>query len=95
VARTQWMDLGIDYLVGEMLLNHAMKDLDATYIHTTAEGMKRKALETWHQHLDQHGFKPLHSETCAGHPMESIPEQTNNGAACSASLHPSHGRMQS
>jgi Integrase len=94
VARTQWMDLGIDYLVGEMLLNHAMKDLDATYIHTTAEGMKRKALETWHHHLDQHGFKPLHSETYAGHPMEATPVQSSNGAACSASLHPSHGRKQ-
>lgn len=66
VARTGWMDLGIDYLVGEMLLNHVMKDLDATYIHTTAEGMKRKALETWHAHLDQRGFKPLHGETYAG-----------------------------
>ncbi|PPA01105.1 integrase [Pseudomonas sp. MWU12-2312b] len=66
VARTGWMDLGIDYLVGEMLLNHAMKNLDATYIYTTAEGMKRKALETWHAHLDQCGFKPLHSETYAG-----------------------------
>ena len=66
VARTGWMDLGIDYLVCEMLLNHAMKNLDATYIHTTAERRKRKALETWHAHLDQHGFKPLHSETYAG-----------------------------
>ncbi|WP_224792039.1 tyrosine-type recombinase/integrase, partial [Pseudomonas fluorescens] len=32
VARTAWADLGVDYMVGEMLLNHAMKDLDATYI---------------------------------------------------------------
>ena len=95
VARTQWMDLGIDYLVGEMLLNHAMKDLDATYIHTTAEGMKRKALETWHAHLDQHGFKPLHSGTYVGQPSIENSAQASKNTACRASLHPSHGRMQS
>ncbi|VVP53058.1 tyrosine-type recombinase/integrase [Pseudomonas fluorescens] len=94
VARTQWMDLGIDYLVGEMLLNHAMKDLDATYIHTTAEGMKRKALETWHEHLDQHGFKPLHSGTPARHPVTASPVQPANGEASGASLYPSYGRRR-
>ncbi|WP_150781354.1 hypothetical protein [Pseudomonas fluorescens] len=39
VARAQWMDLGIDYLAAGMLLNHAMNDLDATFVHTTAAGM--------------------------------------------------------
>ncbi|MFT0867907.1 tyrosine-type recombinase/integrase [Pseudomonas sp. CAM1A] len=63
VARTAWTDLGVDYMVGELLLNHAMKDLDATYIHTTAEALKRRALEAWHQQLDQHGFAALHTET--------------------------------
>lgn len=61
VARTAWTDLGVDYMVGEMLLNHAMKDLDATYIHTTAEGLKRRALEGWHEHLDALGFNLIHS----------------------------------
>lgn len=63
VARTAWTDLGVDYMVGELLLNHAMKDLDATYIHTTAEALKRRALEAWHQQLDQQGFAALHTET--------------------------------
>lgn len=63
VARTAWTDLGVDYMVGELLLNHAMKDLDATYIHTTAEALKRRALEAWHQQLDQQGFTALHTET--------------------------------
>ena len=92
VARTAWADLGVDYMVGEMLLNHAMKDLDATYIHTTAEGMKRKALETWHQHLDGHGFMALHIETYAGHAGEASPMQTTNGLASNDSPHPSQGR---
>lgn len=73
VARTAWADLGVDYMVGEMLLNHAMKNLDATYIHTTAEGMKRKALETWHDHLDRHGFTALHVETYPGQAADPSP----------------------
>lgn len=94
VARTAWADLGVDYMVGEMLLNHAMKDLDATYIHTTAEGMKRKALETWHDHLDHHGFTALHGETYPGQAADPSPVQATNDAACSDFLHPSQGRMQ-
>ncbi|MEO4012565.1 tyrosine-type recombinase/integrase [Pseudomonas rossensis] len=94
VARTAWADLGVDYMVGEMLLNHAMKDLDATYIHTTAEGMKRKALETWHNHLDHHGFTALHGGTYAGHAVEASPTQTSINVASSDSQYPSQGRMQ-
>lgn len=94
VARTAWADLGVDYMVGEMLLNHAMKDLDATYIHTTAEGMKRKALETWHEHLDHQGFSALHSETYPGQAADPSPVQATNDVACSDSTHPSQGRMQ-
>lgn len=70
------MDLGIDYLVGELLVNHAMKDLDATYIHTTAEALKREALEKWHARLDGLGFDLLHGET---NPRQPIHEQTATG----------------
>ena len=92
VARTAWADLGVDYMVGEMLLNHAMKDLDATYIHTTAEGLKRQALESWHDHLDKLGFAPLHNGTYAGHESTSESMQASETVACSANLHPSQGR---
>lgn len=61
LARTAWADLGVDYLIGELLLNHALKALDTTYIHTTAETLKRDALERWHAWLDEHGFAALHS----------------------------------
>lgn len=60
-ARTAWADLGVDYLIGELLLNHALKALDVTYIHTTAEAQKRQALERWHAWLDERGFAALHS----------------------------------
>ncbi|WP_062388803.1 tyrosine-type recombinase/integrase [Pseudomonas abietaniphila] len=92
VARTAWADLGVDYMVGEMLLNHAMKDLDATYIHTTAEGMKRKALEAWHQHLDSQGFALLHGGTYAGQPAICTRVQPFESELFSANQHPSQGR---
>ncbi|WP_367239237.1 site-specific integrase [Pseudomonas fulva] len=94
VARTAWTDLGVDYMVGELLLNHAMKDLDATYIHTTAEGLKRQALEAWHQHLDRQGFAAIHTETLPGQRTEPATADATKGAGCSASQHPSQGRMQ-
>lgn len=94
VARTAWADLGVDYMVGEMLLNHAMKDLDATYIHTTAEGMKRKALEAWHHHLDSNGFALIHGGTYAGQVEAPTPAQPIEYAAFSVNQHPSQGRSQ-
>ncbi len=94
VARTAWTDLGVDYMVGELLLNHAMKDLDATYIHTTAEGLKRRALEIWHQQLDQQGFSAIHTRTLPGQKTASATGEASNDEGCSASQHPSQGRMQ-
>ncbi|SDS42807.1 tyrosine-type recombinase/integrase [Pseudomonas prosekii] len=60
LARTGWADLGIDFLIGEMLINHAMGHNVQAYIHTTVEERKRAALELWHAHLDQKGFALIH-----------------------------------
>jgi integrase len=60
LARTGWADLGIDFLVGEMLINHAMGHNVQAYIHTTVEERKRAALELWHAHLDGKGFSLIH-----------------------------------
>ncbi|WP_116828631.1 tyrosine-type recombinase/integrase [Pseudomonas syringae] len=92
VARTAWADLGVDYMVGEMLLNHAMKDLDATYIHTAAEGLKRQALEAWHNYLEQHGLTPLLGETYAGHENMKPTPKAKDIKAFSDSKYPSQGR---
>ncbi|NBA95524.1 site-specific integrase [Pseudomonas sp. R5(2019)] len=60
LARTGWADLGIDFLIGEMLINHAMGHNVQAYIHTTVEERKRIALEQWHAHLDGKGFVVIH-----------------------------------
>lgn len=52
VARSCWADLGVDYMVGEMLLNHALSKLDKTYIHTHVEHKMLEALQQYHDWLD-------------------------------------------
>lgn len=47
-ARTIWADQGVDYMVAEMLLNHALSKLDKTYIHTHVEHKMLEALEHYH-----------------------------------------------
>ncbi|BAC96883.1 phage integrase [Vibrio vulnificus YJ016] len=47
VARTVWADLGVDYMVSEILLNHALSKLDKTYVHTFVEAKKREALTSY------------------------------------------------
>ncbi|HAT8545944.1 TPA: tyrosine-type recombinase/integrase [Vibrio vulnificus] len=51
VARTVWADLGVDYMVSEILLNHALSKLDKTYVHTLLEVKKREALTCYHAWL--------------------------------------------
>lgn len=63
VARTGWADIGIDHLIGELLINHAMGHNVKVYIQSDVMGRKRDALEKWHAHLDQRGFYLIHGLT--------------------------------
>ncbi|VVP61758.1 hypothetical protein PS870_06437 [Pseudomonas fluorescens] len=63
VARTGWADLGIDHLIGELLVNHAMGHNVKVYIQSDVMSRKRDALEQWHAHLDQKGFGLIHKQT--------------------------------
>lgn len=63
LARTSWTELGVDHLIGEMLLNHVMNGVLAAYIQTRAKERKREALQLWHDHLDTLGFQRIHGET--------------------------------
>jgi integrase len=74
LARTRWAEIGIDSLVGKLLLNHALGDLDSTYVQTHGEALKRDALTRWHAWLDGQGFAALHDKTAArraGEPTEA------------------------
>lgn len=61
LARTGWVEIGVDYLIGEMLLNHAVGFSAETYINTSAENLKLDALTRWHERLDKCGFNGIHS----------------------------------
>ncbi|WP_330114366.1 site-specific integrase [Pseudomonas sp. JS3066] len=47
MARAGWALLGVDYLVAELLLNHAMPGLSATYVQADLSRQKREALALW------------------------------------------------
>lgn len=84
VARSMWADLGVDYLIGELLLNHALDDLDATYIHTHAQALKRDALERWHLWLEARGLSFFVTDTEPGRAVSATSHAASNGAASRA-----------
>ena len=55
LARTVWADLGVDYLTGERLLNHQLRQLDTAYIHSHMALQCRRALETHQAWLAERG----------------------------------------
>ena len=63
VARTGWADIGIDHLIGELLINHAMGHNVKVYIQSDVMSRKLDALEQWHGHLDQKGLALIHGLT--------------------------------
>lgn len=93
LARTTWADLGVDYLIGELLLNHSMGYSAKTYIHTTAEELKREALEKWHGWLDARGFDRIHRQICAGSAVIENGADVSSGAPLRASREFSQERL--
>ncbi len=63
VARTGWADIGIDHLIGELLINHAMGHNVKVYIQSDVMSRKRDALEKWHAHLDSKGLDRIQTLT--------------------------------
>lgn len=63
VARTGWADIGIDHLIGELLINHAMGHNVKVYIQSDVMGRKREALAQWCAYLDGKGFELIHGLT--------------------------------
>jgi len=63
VARTGWADIGIDHLIGELLINHAMGHNVKVYIQSDVMARKREALDRWCAYLAAKGFKRIHTLT--------------------------------
>lgn len=80
LARTAWADMGVDHLVGEKLINHALSHNTKVYIQSDMMARKRDALEKWHAHLDSKGLTPIHGLTDvrlgdSGNSLESRPDK--------------------
>jgi integrase len=88
VARTGWTDLGVDFLIGEMLVNHTMTRNVQIYIHTSAEQLKREALNKWHEWLDGKGFDLIHRSTMTRNGNSQNAAEASNGAASSQITNP-------
>jgi integrase len=84
LARTGWADLGIDHLIGELLINHAMGHNVKVYIQSDVMSRKRDALEQWHAHLDQKGLALIHGLTGVRSGDSSKPLETLQDKACDA-----------
>jgi len=55
-ARSCWLENGVDYIIGEILLNHSLSKLDQSYIQTTAMKLCRDALVQWSESLNDLGL---------------------------------------
>lgn len=72
LAPSIWANLGVDPLVGKLLLNHATSDLERTYFQALGEQVKRNALDRWHAWLDAQGFDALQDKTGARRAVKPV-----------------------
>lgn len=84
LARTGWVELGVDYLIGEKLLNHSLSLMAETYINTTAEQLKIDALTRWHARLDEAGLRTIARGTEAAQVVINESVKPLRAAACGA-----------
>ncbi len=84
LARTGWADIGIDHLIGELLINHAMGHNVKVYIQSEVMSRKLDALEQWHGHLDQKGFALIHGLTGVRSGDSDNPLEALQSKACDA-----------
>lgn len=76
-------DLGVDFFIGERLINHSMGKVAETYLTRDVMERCREALERWHARLDECGFSiatGLDIAAPASSPNPESPEPTGAAA---------------
>ena len=66
-------DLGVDFFIGERLINHSLGKTAETYLTRDVMDRCREALERWHARLDECGFSIAHGLKVA------VPALSQNG----------------
>lgn len=74
VMRSGLADIGVDHMVGELLINHTLGVTAETYLTRDALERRREALGRWHDRLDELGFADAHGVKPA------VPAFLHNGA---------------
>jgi len=62
-ARTTWLDQDVDFIIGELIINHKIPEVSSKYLHTTAEKQKIAALTHYHKYLFSIGLERLLTKT--------------------------------
>lgn len=78
LMRSSLADIGVDYMVGEQLINHTLGITAETYLTRDAMERRREAMERWHARLDECGFVRAHGVKCAAHALPESDGATVN-----------------
>ncbi|GGP37485.1 hypothetical protein GCM10009347_01820 [Shewanella algicola] len=78
--RTIVADLGVDTMIGERLLNHALPVLLRKYVKSTLDKGMSQALDQYHQYLIYRGFSSVAPEILPRSPIESENGQTKSAS---------------
>jgi integrase len=60
LMRSSLADIGVDYMIGELLINHSLGITAETYLTRDALDSRRDAIQRWHDRLDECGFADAH-----------------------------------
>lgn len=89
LMRSSLADIGIDHMVGELLINHTLGVTTETYLTRDVMERRREALERWHARLDECGFAEAHGRKVPAPALlqnSSTPDTAGDSAvSCSSS----------
>ena len=78
-------DLGVDFFIGERLINHSLGKVSETYLTRDVMERFREALERWHARLDECGFSLAHGLDMAAPASSPNPETPEPAGAVAIS----------
>lgn len=85
LMRSSLADIGIDHMVGELLINHTLGVTTETYLTRDVMERRREALERWHDRLDELGFAAAHGVKVAVPALLSISAKPERAGVCADS----------
>lgn len=85
LMRSSLADIGVDHLVGELLINHSLGTTAETYLTRDAMDRRREALERWHARLDECGFGCAHGAKVVAPALLQVDGEPGAAGVCADS----------